>query len=71
VVVEVELAVVQPSVAARSASSPYDASRLALAVHDTGGASPVVVATTEPTYFLQDQPLALLPPLHASLASRV
>ncbi|MCI61120.1 hypothetical protein A2U01_0082376, partial [Trifolium medium] len=50
VVAGVELVVVvQLSVAARPASSPCDAFRPAPAVLDIGGASPVVVATTEPT----------------------
>ncbi|MCI66669.1 hypothetical protein A2U01_0087927, partial [Trifolium medium] len=54
VVAEVELVVVaQLSVAVRPASSPCDVSRPAPVALDIGGASPVVVATTEPTYFLQ------------------
>ncbi|MCI51804.1 hypothetical protein A2U01_0073048, partial [Trifolium medium] len=55
VVAEVELVVVaQLSAVARPASSPYDATRPEPAIPDTGNASLVVVATTEPTYFLQD-----------------
>ncbi|MCI75565.1 hypothetical protein A2U01_0096834, partial [Trifolium medium] len=54
VVAGVELVVVaQLSAAARPASSPYDAFRPAPVVLDIGGASPVVAATTEPTYSLQ------------------
>ncbi|MCI35468.1 hypothetical protein A2U01_0056689, partial [Trifolium medium] len=51
VVAEVELVVVvQPSAAARHASSPYDAFRPAPVVLDTSDASLVVVATSGPTY---------------------
>ncbi|MCI87593.1 hypothetical protein A2U01_0108877, partial [Trifolium medium] len=53
VVAEVELVVAQLSVVARPASFPYDAFRPAPTVLDIGSASPAVVATTEPTYFLQ------------------
>ncbi|MCI39946.1 hypothetical protein A2U01_0061178, partial [Trifolium medium] len=42
--------VVQPSAAARPASSPYDSSRPAPAVPDTGGASSAVIATSGPIY---------------------
>ncbi|MCI97953.1 hypothetical protein A2U01_0119254, partial [Trifolium medium] len=50
VVAEVALVVVQLSAAARPASSPFDASRPAPAVPNTGDASLAVVATSGPTY---------------------
>ncbi|MCI60154.1 hypothetical protein A2U01_0081409, partial [Trifolium medium] len=62
---------VKLSAAARPASSPYDVFRYALAVLDIGDALLVVAATSGPTYLPQGQSLALLPPLHASLAFRV
>ncbi|MCI61108.1 hypothetical protein A2U01_0082364, partial [Trifolium medium] len=68
----------QLSTAAGPASSPYDASRSAPVVPDTGGASLAVVATSlaaiatsEPTYYPQGPSQVLLPLLHTSLSSWV